>query len=122
MGIGQQMAKSQRTKGATYEREIANALTSHLGTRVTRNITQVRDGGIDIECGPFAIECKRRKSLPTVEAWLTQAEVAAAKSNRTPVVVARQDNGKSLVIMRFDDWVQMAEDASYLISTNDTDE
>jgi hypothetical protein len=91
------MGRSQRVKGATFERDIANA----LGAK--RNIGQARDGGDDITLGRFRIECKRRKRLGTVQAWLAQAQAACAQAGDVPVVVAREDHGEALVIMRFAD-------------------
>lgn len=91
------MGRSQRVKGATFERDIAN----ELGAK--RNIGQARDGGDDITLGRFRIECKRRKRLGTVQAWLAQAQAACAQAGDIPVVVAREDHGEALVIMRFAD-------------------
>lgn len=91
------MGRSQRVKGATFERDIANA----LGAK--RNIGQARDGGDDITLGRYRIECKRRKRLGTVQAWLAQAQAACAQAGDIPIVVAREDHGEALVIMRFTD-------------------
>lgn len=119
------MGKSQRTKGASYEREVCDAFTAALGLekKITRNIGQARDGGNDIDIGPLVVECKRRKTLGTVYSWLQQAIVAASDSDDSspyvtdgqidpsiPVVVARQDQGESIVILRFDDFITLAGD------------
>lgn len=106
------MGKSQRTKGATYEREIAHAFSSSLGVDFTRNIGQARDGGNDLDIGPLVIECKRRKTLGTVYSWLQQAidSIPAFKRKHKtdvayPIVVARQDDGQSIVIVRLEDFL-----------------
>ncbi len=91
------MSKSQRTKGATYEREVCALLSDILGREVKRNIGQSRDGGDDITIGHFRIECKRRARISVYE-WLEQAE-AAAKLGETPVVICRGDGKKSLAIL-----------------------
>ena len=101
------MGASQRTKGAVYEREVCAAFTQALGQPFTRNIGQSRDGGNDIDIGPLVVECKRRKTLTTIEGWYKQAERAACARDQTdlfmreliPLVVARSDGGKSLVVL-----------------------
>ena len=102
------MSKSQRTKGATYEREVCSVLTEATGKKVQRNIGQVRDGGNDISLEDFLFECKRRKSLGTVESWLKQAEAARTTKDQIPAVIARSDGGKSLVIISLDDFIEVA--------------
>ena len=122
------MSASQRTKGATYEREVCDAFTTLLGRKVQRNIGQARDGGNDIDIGPLVVECKRRKTLGTVYGWLQQAIDATrgrtyrktAYDPRTggdtydapwiPVVVARQDAGESIVILRLTDFLTLTGD------------
>jgi hypothetical protein len=94
------MGASQRTKGAAYEREIANA----IGAK--RNIGQARDGGDDITHEGYRIECKRRASVGPMKDWMAQA-VASCTEGDTPVVVCRGDRGESYVILRFTDWVNI---------------
>lgn len=108
------MGKSQRTKGAAYEREVAQTFNDILllpeDVRVKRNIGQARDGGNDLNAGPLVIECKRRKTLTVVEDWLAQAERAVFSGGQIPCVVARQDQGESLIIMRLDQFLDLAGD------------
>lgn len=109
----------QRTKGATYEREVSRAFEAALGGTYDRNIGQARDGGNDIDVGPLVVECKRRKTLSTIEGWLKQAATAAYQrwqrqggdpvTGHIPVVVAREDSGKSLVILRLDDFLHIVK-------------
>lgn len=82
-----------------------------------RNIGQARDGGDDITVGPLVVECKRRKTLGTVYAWLQQATKAASEKKplpdggkRVPIVVGREDNGESLVILRLTDFLILTRD------------
>jgi Holliday junction resolvase len=103
------MSKMQRTKGATFEREIANDLTESWGVKVKRNLGQARDSGDDITVPPFRIECKRRKGIAVYE-WLEQCEMACYKVMRRefPVVIARADHKEPIVIMRYSDWKRIA--------------
>jgi Holliday junction resolvase len=94
----------QRTKGATYEREIVHTLVER-GYIAARNLMQTRDGGADIILQDFIIECKRRASIAIYD-WLDQATLAA-KGRKRPVVVARGDRRESVVILRLEDFLDL---------------
>lgn len=110
------MGKSQRTKGAGFEREVCDVFSAALGQKFKRNIGQARDGGNDIDVGPLVVECKRRKSLKTIEGWLEQANRAARTRDFTeatgdaaiPAVVMRADNGVRMVLLTLDDFITLA--------------
>lgn len=99
------MGKMQRTKGATYEREIVHTISSALGVELKRNLDQVRDGGGDILLDHYVIECKRRASL-SLYAWLDQATESCVP-NQIPIVAARGDQRESVVIMRLNDFLEV---------------
>lgn len=116
------MGKSQRTKGASYEREVCAAINEALSLDVKRNIGQARDGGNDIDCGPLVIECKRRKTLKTIRDWFDQARAACVRtierkaldgdfSPSFPVIVCREDNGESLVLITLQHFLMLAKPA-----------
>ena len=120
------MGKMQRTKGATYEREIVHTLVER-GYIAARNLMQTRDGGADIILQDFIIECKRRASIAVYD-WLDQATLAA-KGRKRPVVVARGDRRESVVILRLEDFLDLVgerdvENAKILfppiVETNET--
>lgn len=89
------MSKSQRAKGAAAEREIAALMTDHFGQIVKRKLGAARDGGDDIEVGPFSIEVKRRAKI-AVTAFMEQAWENCG--DKTPVVMMREDGGQWLVM------------------------
>ncbi|MFZ9611216.1 MAG: putative PDDEXK endonuclease [Methylococcales bacterium] len=95
------MSKSQRTKGAAGERELAAILTDTLGTKVTRKLGQARDGGDDIQTGKFKWEVKRRAKIAVYE-FMDQI-TAACKDGETPVVAMRADHKGWLVMMKLED-------------------
>jgi hypothetical protein len=115
----------QRTKGAVYEREICTRLSAATGRKIQRNIGQARDGGTDIPFGNFLIECKRRKTLGTIEKWLKQATDAVKKKcgcgkyeqqvcdicqgvdSTIPVVVARSDAGESMAFLSLENFLTL---------------
>lgn len=103
------MSKSQRTKGATYEREVCDVFTVATGRKIQRHIGQARDGGNDISVGKLVIECKRRKTLGTVEGWLAQATAAKVSEEQAAVVIARSDGGKSFAIVYLDDFLKLID-------------
>jgi hypothetical protein len=101
--------KSQRQKGAQFEREVATYLSNLAGQTVERHLGQARDGGEDIDALGITWECKRRKSLRTLYAWMDQAARAWPRSARelfptpVPAVVLRADNEEALVVVRLAD-------------------
>ena len=96
------MGKSQRTKGATFEREIVKAF-KELGFDFSRNLDQWRDGGGDISTKRWMFECKRRAKISIYE-WMEQC-VKASKEEQIPVVIARGDNKEALAILKFSDFI-----------------
>ena len=102
------MSKSQRTKGASGEREVCRLIWEYLGVEVHRNLSQTRDGGTDIAMGSFRIEVKRRKSIGNIYEWLAQSENAAPEPGQIPVVCARADGKKWFVVINLDDFCRLA--------------
>jgi Holliday junction resolvase len=90
------MSKSQRTKGAAFEREIVIALNEH-GADAERNLSQSRDGGYDIDSRFGTWECKKRAKLA---ACLRPAENVRG-------VIFAQDHGERLILLRFKDAAQL---------------
>jgi hypothetical protein len=81
-----------------------------FGRIFKRYIGQARDGGNDGDVGPLVLEMKRRKSLKTFMAWYYQA-VAATPEGRVHVVVMREDNGQSMVMLSLDDFIRLTTPA-----------
>jgi len=100
------MSKSQRTKGAAGERELANLLSDALGLKVTRNLGQARDSGHDIDLPGFSVEVKRRKRV----ALLYEAMEQAQSGEGTPTVMLRADGKEWLVVMKLPDWIKLARE------------
>lgn len=101
------MGKTQRVKGAAYEREVCAAFRDAWQVDAQRRLGQARDGGSDIEIGRFVIECKRRKSLTTLRTWYEQARrVSATRTDpAVPMVVCREDHGDSYVVLSLADFL-----------------
>ena len=91
---------NSRNKGASGEREVAQELARQLGFTFKRNLEQVREGlHGDLVCDdfpdfPFCIEVKRHaKGDSCLTAWEVQAQRAAEKAGKHPVVIYRFDHG-----------------------------
>jgi len=106
------MGKMQRTKGATFEREIVKDLVSRGFDDAKRNLEQTREGGGDINLPAHLIECKRYAKIAVYQ-WLDQA-TKAAKDHQMPVVVARADHKKAIAILYWDDFLGMMDNAETL--------
>ena len=98
------MSKMQRNKGFSFERDIVNLLKEH-GYEASRNLTQTRDSGGDINLPRWLFECKRYAKI-AVYTWLDQA-IKSAKGNQRPVVVAKADRKEAIVIMRLIDFMEI---------------
>lgn len=95
------MAKKSRDKGATFEREIANALTEQLGFEVRRNSAMYADTP-DIKVGKWIVECKRRSKIGLIYEAIEQAQGYCHEPNATPMVIVRADGKKALAIIELD--------------------
>ena len=92
------MGKSQRTKGASGEREICHILRDALGIEVGRNLEQSRSGGCDIKLPPYCIEVKRRRRVGNLYDWVRQADAACGPGER-PIVCVRADGAGWLAVL-----------------------
>jgi len=110
------VGKSQRTKGASFERDIVHVLQDALGIQVERNLNQTRDGGGDINLPGYLVECKRRAGIAVYD-WLDQATRAANPAQK-PLVIARADRRESIIIMRLDDFLPLLKGTNNAESTD----
>lgn len=100
------MGKMQRTKGSSFERDIVNVLKDR-GYEASRNLTQTRDGGGDIDLPRWLLECKRYAKI-AVYTWLKQA-IKAARPGQIPVVIARADKEEAIAILKFTDFMELMD-------------
>lgn len=101
---------NSRRKGAKYELEVASIANGVTGLNVQRLLGQPRDGGCDLILPlreTWAVECKRRNRLTTMRRWFTQAEDGTPPGAKT-MVVMRDDNGESLAVLRYTDFLELA--------------
>lgn len=103
------MGKSQRTKGAAFERLIVHCMKPFF-PEAARNLLQTRDGGYDIKAGPYALECKHGKQ-PNIRAAMKQCREAVKGTKLIPVVVSRRDREEILATMDMDTFTDLVEAA-----------
>lgn len=90
------MPLNARAKGAGGEREFCDWLSANFSIPApSRNLDQVRDGGADIICPPFAFEIKRVENV-SLTAWWNQVSKAVNKQTGKafglePVVAFRKN-------------------------------
>ena len=88
---------NSRAKGAQFERTIAQRLEGLTGVKFQRNLEQVRtvdhcDLLADDPAWPFSLELKRYAvGTGCKPEWRAQAERAAAKNGKAPVVIYQFD-------------------------------
>ena len=88
------MGKSQREKGARFEREVAQVFgTERVGSRGKPDATHS-----DVEHESLFIQCKRRARLALYQWWEETVE-GAVNAGKVPLLVIRQDRGEALVVM-----------------------
>ena len=110
------MGKSQRTKGAQGERELAGKLTELLGGQVVkRELSQTRDGGCDLvlksTAGDVHVECKRvERRSPDIYNWLAQCE-ASCTNGELAAVAWRPNRRGWTVTMSLEDFATLLREA-----------
>jgi hypothetical protein len=101
-----------RTKGANFERAIANIFKGIFGEdNVKRGLGQSRSGSEvpDVDCPYFWIECKRGAKCDPKGA-LRQADAASKDDLRVPLAVTKEDFQDPMVTMYLDDFCELLAD------------
>lgn len=81
--------RGARNKGARGEREVCHLIAGITGDDVSRNIGQSRDGGHDVDWGPFAIEVKTQQTV-SMPAWQQQVMRSVVGTDKVPCVSWRR--------------------------------
>ena len=77
-------AKSRR-KGAAGELEFCREATEALGEKFQRKLGQARDGGGDVDVGPYLVEVKNCFRIAE-KAWWRQAVASAKEAGKIPAL------------------------------------
>lgn len=104
----QKRGKQNRAKGARAEREVCHIIERITGTPTSRNLSQTRDAGSDVEWGPFMLEVKYQQHV-AMPAWQQQATISAAEKHLVPAVVYRRPQQEFWISLPFEVFVTMFE-------------
>lgn len=108
-----------KSRGAAFEREVAEKFRERLGVQAKRRLGQAREGGHDIDLPSLfglVTEAKRTKEGQLRLPWLLQAQEAMTDESQIPLVVTRGDGSDPVVILWFEDlltifkWLLMLRD------------
>lgn len=100
------MGRSQRVKGATWERDLAKILSAAWDLQAMRGIGQARSATevSDVEGTVFWVEAKHHKN-PNVHTAMAQA--MEATDGRPVLVVTKQTHGQVLATMELDVFLEL---------------
>lgn len=99
--------RTSRTKGHSFEREIACSLrTIYPDARRHLEYQDAEANGVDIvHTGPYRIQCKRGKKYAALSAI---KEVTADElSGDVPVLITQGDRERILVVLPFEEFVRL---------------
>ena len=98
--------RGTRAKGAKGERDVCHLISAITGEIVNRNIGQSRDGGHDIDWGPFALEVKSQQTV-TMPAWQAQVMKSVEGTDLVPSVVWRRKAEEFWIALPMKDFVEI---------------
>lgn len=104
------MSRSQRDKGARWEREVAALFAAAMpGAEVKRGL-QARGGSevADVACPLYHVECKVG-ALPNPRAALAQA-LRDCPQGKTAVAVIKDDRRTPFVVLRLEDFLDIVRE------------
>ena len=106
------MGKMQRTKGAAWERVVANAFGVIFGQACRRNL-QPQGGivvGSDVITPLFHVECKHGIK-PNIRAALKQCEEDnPERQGKYCIAVIKDNREKPFVVMRFSEFLHLVQE------------
>lgn len=103
-GLPKNSGRAARNKGARVERECCKVIEAVTGDEVSRILGQARDGGFDVQWGPFGIEVKARETV-AMPAWQKQVVEAVGESGLIPAVCWRRSGEKFWIALPFESFL-----------------
>jgi len=105
-GLPKNSGRHARNKGARVEREVCKVIEKVTGDEVSRILGQARDGGFDVEWGPFGMEVKARETL-SIPAWQRQVVAAVGDTGLVPSIVWRRSGEKFWIALPFEAFLEI---------------
>jgi len=105
---------SRKAKARQFQQRIRDDIITKLGLNESDvRSTSMGAPGCDILLSsaalkqfPFCIECKRQESI-RLSSWWQQCEANAKKSGLKPLLVFRWNRGPTLVVLRWNDFLDL---------------
>ena len=101
--VGGRYAKQ---KGERGEREVCGIITRITGEPSKRKLGQAREGGGDVDWGPFLLEVKARQTV-AMPAWQEQVRIAAKDTGQVPAVVWRRKGEEFWIAVPFEEFLSI---------------
>lgn len=104
--------RGARVKGASFERKVASMLTEDTKVKFERGLGQTRRGGEEVsdvfskDAPKWHFEAKRQIKC-NIKAAMQQALNDVKETEKTPIVITKDDHGDILVTMRYEDWINL---------------
>lgn len=95
-----------KRKGERAEREVCAIITQLTGEPSKRKLGQAREGGGDVDWGPFLLEVKARQTV-SMPAWQDQVRIAARESGQVPAVVWRRRGEEFWIALPFEEFISI---------------
>jgi len=103
------MSKISRDRGAKFEREVVHLFKDwgHDAFRTAQHMGKTGQAP-DVKVEGLHVECKRRRSLAVMEFYhQAERDARAEGKGNLPVVIMRADNEPPMVMLSFEDFVQL---------------
>lgn len=112
-----------KTKGRTFQKEIARDIAELVGCEVGENelveSCPMSQSGVDIRLRghaqkdfPFSVECKRQEHL-AIPQWIKQADANLIK-NTNWLLVCKQNHKKAIVVLDYAVFMRMVKTSNKL--------
>lgn len=93
-----------KQKGERGEREVCALITKVTGEPSKRKLGQAREGGGDVDWGPFLLEVKARQTV-AMPAWQEQVRAAVEGTDQVPAVVWRRKGEEFWIAVPFEQFL-----------------
>lgn len=98
--------KRSRTKGHSFEREIAKAFREAGFKDAKRKLEYQAEEAIGIDLdgtGQFQVQCKRKKAYSPITAIFE----IKRKPEKVPVLITKPDRGEAMAVLPLDDFLTL---------------
>lgn len=95
-----------KRKGERGEREVTAIINRITGEETKRKLGQAREGGGDVDWGPFLLEVKNHVNVKMPE-WQAQVLAAVEGTGQVPTVVWKKKGGQWWAALPFEDFIQI---------------